>query len=32
MRRFSQVMLERLQATRMRLADLYGGCDETRRS
>jgi CRP/FNR family transcriptional regulator, cyclic AMP receptor protein len=24
MRRFSQVMLERLQATRMRLADLYG--------
>jgi CRP/FNR family transcriptional regulator, cyclic AMP receptor protein len=25
MRRFSQVMLERLQATRLRLADLYGG-------
>jgi CRP/FNR family cyclic AMP-dependent transcriptional regulator len=24
MRRFSQVMLERLQATRLRLADLYG--------
>jgi CRP/FNR family transcriptional regulator, cyclic AMP receptor protein len=25
MRRFSQVMVERLQATRVRLADLYGG-------